>query len=64
MTKTAMVISAHPRKGWVVATRDGDIIRHQKLGAPVGAAEQARVEAQDLLGPDFIVLVPSLGERP
>lgn len=60
MTEYVTVINAHDRRGLVMARRFGGVIDHVPLKSR--RLEDARAEAQELVGPDVAVVVPELGE--
>jgi uncharacterized protein YcfJ len=60
VTRYATIVSTHPRRGWVVACRDGACIVHVHLQSPI--ADAARIEAREIVGPDIPIIIPSLGE--
>lgn len=52
------VMPAHPRSGWMVAHRDGDVICHTRLNASKSEPESARAEAAEMF-PDARVVLPT-----
>lgn len=54
-TPYVTVMSAFPRSGWMVASRNGDVITHQRLNkASVHDSEAARAEVEAMF-PGYVV---------
>lgn len=57
------IVSAHPRKGWVLAQRFGAVIQWTPLEATDPAAGREEARRRGLVDPSVDVICPDLGEE-